>query len=67
MKIWEGDKEIIMFHIKYNYFEYQVMLFCLSNALTSFYKYIDKIIVEKLDIFVIVYLDDIIIYTEDSS
>lgn len=37
------------------------MLFQFSNALASFQDYINKILVEKLDIFVIVYLDEILI------
>ena len=41
------------------------MLFGLSNAPTSFQGYINKILAKKLDILVIVYLDDILIYTED--
>lgn len=38
------------------------MLFGLSNASASFPEYINEILVEKLNIFVIVYLDDIFIY-----
>ena len=41
------------------------MLFWLSNASASFQGYINNIPAEKLDIFVIVYLDDIFIYTKD--
>ena len=41
------------------------MPFRLFNALVSFQGYIIKILVEKLDIFVIVYLDNILIYTKD--
>ena len=41
------------------------MPFGLSNAPASFQGYINKILAEKLDIFVIVYLNDILIYTED--
>ena len=41
------------------------MPFGLSNASASFQGYINKILAKKLDIFVIVYLDDILIYTED--
>ena len=41
------------------------MLFGLSNALASFQGYINKILVKKLNIFIIVYLDDIFIYTKD--
>ena len=41
------------------------MLFGLSNAPDSFQGYINKILAKKLDIFVIVYLDNIFIYIED--
>ena len=41
------------------------MPFGLSNALASFQGYINRILTEKLTIFVIVYLNDIFIYTKD--
>ena len=41
------------------------MPFGLTNAPGSFQGYVNKILAEKLDIFVIVYLDDILIYTKD--
>ena len=43
------------------------MPFGLSNASASFQGYINKILAKKLDIFVIVYLEDILIYTEDAG
>ena len=43
------------------------MSFSLSNTLAIFQKYINKILVNKLDIFVIVYLDNIMIYIKDPS
>ena len=42
------------------------MSFSLTNAPISFQGYINKIFVEKLNIFVIVYLDDILIYTDNN-
>ena len=42
-----------------------MMPFEFSNTPTSFQDYIYKILAEKVNIFVIVYLDDILIYTED--
>ena len=39
--------------------------FSLTNAPESFQGYVNKILAKKLNIFNIVYLDDIIIYTED--
>ena len=42
------------------------MLFGLTNILASFQEFINKIFAEKLEIFVIVYLDNIFIYTDDN-
>ena len=67
MRIKEGDEWKTAFRTRYGHFKYQVMPFGLSNAPASFQGYINKILAEKLDIFVIVYLDDILIYTEDQS
>ena len=41
------------------------MPFGLFNTPASFQDYINKILTEKFDIFVIIYLDNIFIYTED--
>ena len=43
------------------------MSFGLSNAKASFQDYINKILVKKFNIFIIVYLNNIFIYTKDPS
>ena len=43
------------------------MLFRLSNIPASFQRYINKILAKKLDVFVIFYLNDILIYTKDKG
>ena len=67
MRIKEGDKWKTVFRTRYGHFKYQVMPFGLSNTPASFQGYINRILAEKLNIFVIVYLDDIFIYTEDQG
>ena len=42
------------------------MLFGLTNTPTSFQEFINKTLAEKLDIFVIIYLDDILIYIDNN-
>ena len=41
------------------------MLFSFSNTLATFQGYVNKILSKKLNIFVIVYLDNILIYIKD--
>ena len=41
------------------------MFFDLSNAPTTSQGYVNKILAEKLDIFVDIYLDNILIYIKD--
>ncbi len=65
MRIWESDVWKTAIRTKYGHFKYQIIPFDLSNVLASFQGYINKIFTEKLDIFVVVYLDYILIYTKD--
>ncbi len=43
------------------------MFFVLSNAPVTFQGYINKILSEKLNVFVMVYLDDIFIYIKSKG
>ncbi len=43
------------------------MPFGLTNVIVTFQGYINKILVEKLDVFMIVYLDNILIYTKSKG
>ena len=55
----------MVFQTQYGHFKYQVIPFGFSNTLATFQKYVNKILVKKLDIFIIIYLDDILIYIKD--
>ena len=65
MRICEDDKWKTAFRTRYGHFEYQVMPFGQFNAPAIFQGYVNKILAEKLDIFVIVYLDDLLIYIKN--
>ena len=67
MRIREGDEWKTAFRTQYGYFKYQIIFFGLSNTLASFQGYVNKILSEKLDIFIIIYLDDILIYIENAD
>ena len=65
IQIWEGDEYLTAFWTRYRSFEYKVMPFRMCNALSTFQSLIDRVLQEFLDKFVIIYLDDILIYSED--
>ncbi len=67
MRIRKGDEWKTDFKTRYGHLEYQVMPFGLTNAPATFQGYINKILAEKLDVFVIIYLDDILIYTNSEG
>ena len=67
MRIKKDNKGKMAFCTQYCYFKYQVISFGLSNAPASFQSYINKILAEKLDIFVIVSLNNTFIYTKDQG
>ena len=43
------------------------MFFRLTNVLATFQGYINKILIKKLNVFVIIYLDHIFIYIENKK
>ena len=67
MRICKCDKWKTAFQTRYEHFKYQVMFFGLFNALAIFQGYVNKILAQKLDVFVfvIVYLNNILIYTKN--
>ena len=67
MRIREGNKWKTALTTWYGHPKYQVMSFGLSNAPASFQGYINKILAKKLNVFVNIYLDDILIYTKDKG
>ncbi|GET66141.1 retroviral-like aspartic protease 1 [Rhizophagus irregularis DAOM 181602=DAOM 197198] len=61
----EEDKEKTAFICSQGLYEYNVMPFGLKNAPGTFQRLMDKILKEYIGEFVTVYLDDIMIYSED--
>lgn len=53
----------MVFHTRYSYFKYQEMFFGLSDTSASFQGSINKILAKELNVFVIMYLDNILVYT----
>ena len=65
--IAEGDKWKMAFCTCYGSFEWCVMLFGLSNAPAAFQRFMNDIFSDLLDVNVTVYLDNILIYSDDPA
>lgn len=64
VRIKEGDEYKTAFRTKYGSFESLVMPFGLTNAPAVFQHFMNNIFRDLIDVTVIVYLDDILIYSE---
>ena len=62
--IWKGDEWKTAFCTQYGHFEYLVMPFGLTNAPATFQAYINKLLTGLMDKFCVVYLDDVLIYSD---
>ena len=58
----KGDEWKIAFYIRQGLYKYLVMLFRLINAPATFQAFINNVLKEYLDNFILVYIDDILIY-----
>ncbi|MBW0530061.1 hypothetical protein O181_069776 [Austropuccinia psidii MF-1] len=67
LRIKEGDEHLTCFRTKYGSFEYLVMPFGLTNAPASFQNLVNDIFQDLLDVYVVVYLDDIMVFSKSEE
>jgi hypothetical protein len=66
-RIRPGDEWKTAFRTRYGHFKYTVMPFSLTNALVVFQPLMNDIFREYMDEFVVVYLDDILIFSKNQE
>ena len=67
IRIREGDEWKTAFRTRYGHFEYLVIPFGLTNAPATFQAYINRALRGLVDDFCIVYLDDILIFSQSKE
>jgi hypothetical protein len=67
MKIRPSDIPKTDFSTRYGLYEFTVMIFGLTNAPAYFMNLMNKVFMEYLDRFVVVFIDDILIYSKTES
>jgi len=63
----EGDEWKTVFQTHYGLYEFQLMPFGLTNAPSTFHDMMNHVFSDMLDLEVLAYMDDILIYTQNKS
>ena len=67
MKVKDEDVPKTTFRIRYGHYEFLVMRFGLTNAPAAFMDLVNRVFKPQLDKFVVVFIDDILIFSRSKE
>ena len=65
LSAWGENVPKITFQTRYGHYEFLLMLFGLTNALEAFMRLLNRMFQNYLDSFVILFIDDILVYSKN--
>ena len=66
LRVKDVDVPMIAFRTRYGHYEFLVMPFGLNNAPTTFMDLMNRVFRPYVDKFVVVFIDDILVYSKDA-
>ena len=67
LRVKEVDVPKTTFRTRYGHYEFLVMTFRLTNALVTFMDLMNRVFRPYVDQFVVVFIDDILVYSKDAQ
>ena len=67
MRVKDADLLKTAFRTRYGHYEFLVIPFGLTNALTTFMDFMNRVFRPYLDQFMVVFIDDILVYSRDEQ
>ena len=63
IRVYKGDEKYTAFYTQQGLFKYLIILFSVKNSPNIFQQYINDTLQEFLNIFITVYIDNILVYS----
>ena len=60
----DKSREKTAFSTRYGYFKWLVLPFGVANGPGGFQKHVNRLLIQYVDVFMIIYIDDILIYSK---